>query len=127
MKILIDGIEPQFKIYKMSENIENKFYIGKTKQPLKERMNGHRHGGHDCVSADNHFSDVGWNNVTVEIIDFANDDLDLALKEQENIIKFTKENGDKILNKYFTKNISKSKHIKDPVYGPNLPVFIRCW
>ena len=42
MKILDFGIEPQFKVYKISENIENKFYIGKTKQSLKDRMKSHR-------------------------------------------------------------------------------------
>ena len=72
MKIIITGIEPQFKIYKMSENIENKFYIGKTKQPLKDRMNSHINGSHDCIRADKHFADVGWRNITVEIIDTAN-------------------------------------------------------
>ena len=40
---MINGIEPQFKVYKMTETVENKFYIGKTKQPLRDRMNGHKH------------------------------------------------------------------------------------
>ena len=87
MKIIINGIEPQYKIYKMTENVENKFYIGKTRNPLNERMNGHRHGDHGETSADTHFSNVGWNNVTVEIIDAANDEEELSIKEQEHILK----------------------------------------
>ena len=58
MKIIIVGVEPQFKVYKMSESIENKFYIGMTKTPLKDRMNGHRHGNHGLKSADTHFSNL---------------------------------------------------------------------
>ena len=100
MKILIDGIEPQFKVYKMIESVENKFYIGKTRNPLKERMNGHRHGNHGEKSADRHFSDVGWNNVTVEIIDTANDDEELKVKETEQIIK---NRSPLMLNKYLNR------------------------
>ena len=99
MKIIIDGIEPQFKIYKMSESIDNKFYIGKTKQSLKDRMNGHRHGGHACIQADNHFADVGWRNVIVEIVDTANDEEELDIKEIEHITKHFKENKHNMLNK----------------------------
>ena len=87
MKIIIDGLEPQFKVYKMSESIENKFYIGMTKTPLKERMNGHRYGNHGLKSACTHFSNVGWNNVTVEIIDTANSEEELRSKEEKQIIK----------------------------------------
>ena len=97
MKINIDGIEPQFKVYKMTESVENKFYIGKTKNPLKDRMSGHRHGDHGEKSADRHFSDVGWNNVTVEIIDTANDDEELKVKEAEQIFK---NRSPLMLNKY---------------------------
>ena len=46
MKIVINGTEPQFKVYKMTESIENKFYSGKTKNPLRDRMTAHRHGDH---------------------------------------------------------------------------------
>ena len=77
MKIISNGIEPQFKIYKMSENIEGKVYIGKTKRPLQERINGHRSSKQ---YADKHFSNVGWNNVLVEIIDTANNDEELSKK-----------------------------------------------
>ena len=35
MNIIIKGTKPQFKIYKMIETVENKFYIGKTKKPSK--------------------------------------------------------------------------------------------
>ena len=78
MFIKIEGVEPQFKVYKMSESVEGKVYIGKTKRPLQERMNCHRSSRQ---YADKHFSNVGWNNVTVEIIDTANNDVELSKKE----------------------------------------------
>ena len=112
MKINIIGIEPQFKIYKMTECIENKFYIGKTKQPLKDRMNGHRHG-HECIKADNHFADVGWRNVTVDIIEVANSEQELKLKEEEQIKKHASE---LMLNKYLRNKTAKQNTKK--MYRP---------
>ena len=29
MNIIINGVEPQFKVYKMTESVESKFYVGK--------------------------------------------------------------------------------------------------
>ena len=95
MIILIDGIEPQFKIYKMTECIENKFYIGKSKTPLKERMNHHMRNSLDC---DKHFSNIGWNNVTVEIIEACYDENDMNKKEKFHIQKYFNSDFDKILN-----------------------------
>ncbi len=102
MRIIIEGIEPQFKVYKMTETVENKFYIGKTKNPLKERMNGHRHGNHGEKSADTHFSNVGWNNVTVEIVDIANSEEELKAKEEEQITKYK---SPLMLNKHYNSKV----------------------
>jgi len=113
MKIIINGIEPHFKIYKMSECIKNKFYIGKTKQSLKDRMNGHRHGGHSCVSADNHFADIGWRNVTVEIIDQANNDDELILREEEQI----KNNASDLM---LNKNLNSNEKMRKPIKNKNV-------
>ena len=97
MKILDFGIEPQFKVYKISENIENKFYIGKTKQSLKDRMKSHRRcDNDDSTSADTHFSNIGWNNVECKIIDVCKDEIDLIQKEYDYIRKFS---CDLMLNK----------------------------
>ena len=96
MLIKIEGIEPQFKVYKMSENVEGKIYIGKTKCPLKERMKGHRYGKMPC---DKHFSNVGWNNVTVEIIDTANSDAELLVRENKKISEYYGNNKVNLLNK----------------------------
>ena len=109
MHIVINGIEPQFKIYKMSENVDGKFYIGKTKQPLKDRMYGHRHS-HGCIPADEHFADVGWRNVTVEIIDTANDEGEMDKKETEHILKNANEN---MLNKHCNINKTINKNAKN--------------
>ena len=96
MKIIRNGTEPQFKVYKMSENIENKFYIGKTFLRLYMRMNQHTH---QHTNADNHFANIGWDNVTVEIIDTANNKDELLRKERENIIKHYLLDKNHILNK----------------------------
>ena len=96
MKYIIEGIEPQFKVYKTSETIKGMFYIGKTKRSLKERMNNHK----SCQSySSKYFADVGWDNVIVEIIDVANDEKELSIKEVYHIIKNLKENKDNILNR----------------------------
>ena len=95
MNIIINGIEPQFKVYKISEKIENKFYIGKTKQPLKERIKQHKSAR---TIANKHFSNIGWDITTVEIIDYANDDWMLCVKEAEQIQKGYRENKNNILN-----------------------------
>ena len=119
MQILDFGLEPQFKIYKMSENIENKFYIGKTKQSLKDRMKAHRKGDNDdCTSADTHFSNVGWSNVTVEIIDVCNDEVTLIQKEYDYIKKYS---CDLMLNKQH-----KNKDVHDPIQFET-PVLIGQW
>ena len=109
MFIKIEGIEPQFKVYKMSENIKGKIYIGKTKLPLKDRMKGHRYSQ---LYADKHFSDVGWNNVTVEIIDTANSDEELSRKENLKISEYYKDNPNIILNKNSLPWFEEIKKIK---------------
>ena len=120
MKINIQGIEPQFKVYRMTEFVENKFYIGKTKKPLKDRMNGHRHGDHGEKSADTHFSNVGWNNVIVEIIDTANSEEELKMKEEEQI---TKHLSPLMLNKQFNSNKGNNKRTNTET----IERFIRYW
>ena len=124
MKLLIDGIEPQFKVYKISETIENKFYIGKTKLSLKDRINVHRYSRQHC---DVYFSDVGWNNVVVEIIDSANNEEELSIKEQEHIIKHKTKCKDLLLNKHYRDNTSVICNYNKIIYGPFLPSYIRFW
>ena len=101
MKINIIGIEPQFKVYKMSENIDNMYYIGKTKAPLIKRMNYHRHTkGETQLYCDIHFADVGFRNVTVDIIDVANNDEELDTKEKEHIKTHYETDKLHMLNRY---------------------------
>ena len=124
MKIVINGTEPQFKVYKMTESIENKFYIGKTKNPLQDRMKGHRHGDHGDKSADTHFANVGWNNVTVDIIDTANSEEELRKKGEEQIIK---NRSDKMLNKHFNNNKSNSNQNNQPKNIETVEKCVRFW
>ena len=96
MNIIIDGIEPQFKVYQMTESIENKTYIGSTSYPLKCRMSGHRNS-HNKV--DMYFADVGWNNVIVQIIDTANKKDEMRKKENEHINNIRNASPTSLLNK----------------------------
>ena len=80
IEIIIVGIEPQFKIYRMHENIKNKYYISKTLIPIHYRMSQHQIS--PIQHSDKHFSNVGWNNVTVDIIDTSNNNEELTEKEK---------------------------------------------
>ena len=94
MKIIIDGIEPQFKVYKMTDDINKKIYIGSTSYPIKHRMGGHKYS-HNFV--DSYFSNIGWNNITVEIIDSGDDIESMKKKENEHIEKL--KGSEQLLNK----------------------------
>ena len=64
---------------------------------LYMRINSHRHGK---THADRHFASVGWDNVTMEIIDHAINSDELTIKESELIQKALREHKYKVLNKY---------------------------
>ena len=117
MFIKIEGVEPQFKVYKMSESVEGKVYIGKTKRPLQERMNCHRSSRQ---YADKHFSNVGWNNVTVEIIDTANNDVELSKKEYIKITDCYTDKKHLLLNRNnfydYSKYARKVATTEEPTY-----------
>ena len=117
MFIKIEGVEPQFKVYKMSESVEGKVYIGKTKRPLQERMNCHRSSRQ---YADKHFSNVGWNNVTVEIIDTANNDEELSKKEYVKINDCYTDKKHLLLNRNnfcdYSQNTKKLTTTEEPKY-----------
>ena len=82
-------------------------------------MNNHRSSQQ---YADKHFSNVGWNNVTVEIIDTANSDEELSKKEHMKITEFFSYNRDLLLNKNNYYDISQNyknarlEPITEPVY-----------
>ena len=96
MKIIVEGIEPQFKIYKMEENVNNKVYIGSTSYPIKHRMSQHKQATN---KVDSYFSDIGWDNVSVSIVDTANDKVEMKKKENEHIQLYKSMDQDKLLNK----------------------------
>ena len=78
MKIIFAGFETQYKIYKITESINWKYYIGKTRKNIHERMEGHKKGD---LQSDLYFREIGYANITIEIIDSANDLEELAKKE----------------------------------------------
>ena len=68
----------------MSESVENKYYYGRTRQPIELRMKQHRDSKLCC---DVHFGNVGWNNVTVEVIEACKNEEEMNLLEQKHINK----------------------------------------
>ena len=96
MKIITNGIKQRSIIYKLYDIINEKVYIGKTTIPIYMRINSHRHGK---LNADVYFSEIGWDNVIFEIIDYSDDKAILAQKEEEQIVKYHLIDRDKLLNK----------------------------
>ena len=126
MKIIINDIEPQFKVYKITESINNKIYIGSTFQPLKHRMSLHKCCHNDLSK---YFSDIGWNNTTVEIIDTANDKTEMKRKEDECIKECRINNSKLLLNqrrayvgsrREYANNYYKTKYNQDNEYRKNI-------
>ena len=79
MPDIINGI-----IYKLTNNINGKVYIGLTTRPFNIRMNQHKY---DAVHNGNYpihkaINKYGWDNFTKEIIDNASSLEELKLKEQ---------------------------------------------
>ena len=94
MKIITNGIKERCIIYKLYDN--EKVYVGKTTIPIYMRINSHRHGK---LSADKYFSEIGWDNVTFEIIDWSYDNQTLLLKEDAQIRRHYMMYKENILNK----------------------------
>lgn len=67
-------------IYKITNNINGKSYVGQTKRTLQERWNGHCRK-EDCVALHNAIEKYGKENFTVEEIDRAESEEELNLKE----------------------------------------------
>lgn len=120
MKIVINEVEPRHKVYKITETIENKFYIGKTSKPLHTRLSFHRYS-QSRLLADAHFRNIGWEFVVVEIIDSAENEKELFQKEIENIVKYYQHDKQHILNKYYANDWSVKSFCKQE------PTFIRVW
>ena len=120
MKIIFAGFETQYKIYKITENINWKYYIGKTRKNIHERMEGHKKGDLD---ADLYFREIGYNNIVVEIIDSANNLEELSKKE----IDWIKQHigDDKMLNVQY--NTPKMDDVEiDTSESKNMTV-VRIW
>ena len=117
VKYNFDGMsEPIYKVYMMSENIHNYYYIGQTKTPLKERIRKHCNGSsnktshHYIPAVHNHFNKIGWKHVSVQIICSACDEDELNMKESECITNC--ESDPLMLNN----NMPRYQNIKYPSY-----------
>ena len=96
----------RYIIYKISEPIENKYYIGKSTIPIYLRMQIHKSG--NKLKADKHFKKIGWHHCKVDIIETCDDD-NILEKERQIISRAYQEDKDNILNIY---NIKRFKEIK---------------
>ena len=95
----------RYIIYKISEPIEHKYYIGKCTIPIYLRMQIHKNGK---LKADEHFKKIGWHHCKVDIIETCDDD-NILEKERQIISRAYQEDKDNILNIY---NIKRFKEIK---------------
>ena len=68
-------------IYKMTNNINGKIYVGQTTQTLKERMRKHKTT--TKVLVDKEIAKYGYDNFTVEVIDHASTKEELDEKERK--------------------------------------------
>ena len=97
MRIIKNGINERYIVYKLYDDV--KIYIGKTTLPIYMRINSHRHGK---LRADKYFSEIGWDNVTFEIIDWSYDKKSLLMKEDNIIGQYYMMHKEKLLNKNST-------------------------
>ena len=95
MRIIKNGINERYIVYKLYDDVNEKIYIGKTTIPIYMRINSHRHG---TLQADKYFSQIGWDKVTFEIIDFSLDKENLLKKESNYILKYYTMYKEKLLN-----------------------------
>ena len=87
------------KIYKIVNDVNDKFYVGSTVQPLHKRMGDHRRNHKDCMS-----KNIGVDLKECSIILIQNypckDKPELLRKEREYFDKYKKECKEVFLNKY---------------------------
>lgn len=98
-------------VYRISNNVNNKIYIGCTKQTLKERIKNHKNHSKTICKHEIHkaINEIGFDNFNFEILYEGQDG-----KEKENyfIDKFISE-GFELYNKNTKSNISKVFYSKD--------------
>jgi group I intron endonuclease len=75
-------------IYKITNNINGKLYIGQTTRPLKERWQEHCKMSGDCPALSNAMKKYGIDSFTIEIIDNAVNIEELNQKEEKYIKGF---------------------------------------
>ena len=73
-------------IYKLTNKVNGKIYIGKTERTLKERMDEHIR--HSYIVVDKAIKKYGIDSFLVEVVDFASSTEELNQKEQEWIKKY---------------------------------------
>jgi len=80
-----------YKVYKLFNDNDDKYYIGSTRQQLSRRIANHRIDGRKLrynSNMLNHFNEIGWDNVKIILVERISDDStkeDLVKKENEYI------------------------------------------
>lgn len=64
-------------VYKLTNTINGKSYIGQTSRNLSQRLTQHRSKGSKCLALHNAINQYGWGNFSVEILATANTKSDL--------------------------------------------------
>lgn len=76
-----------YKIYKYTNNISKKIYIGQTSRSLKERSGSNGRNYRECPDFYNAIQEFGWDNFSVEILEDNIENLDDANSLEEKWIQ----------------------------------------
>ena len=89
-----------YNIYKITNNINQKVYIGQTIKPIEKRFKEHCKQSSCCIFLKNAINKYGKNNFKIELIDTTDNDINSDLLEQKYIELYNS------TNKEFGYNIS---------------------
>ena len=85
------------KIYKYTNKVNGKVYIGRTCRTLKERSGLNGRGYRTCVAFWNAIQKYGWENFEGEILESSLRNVEAGEKEMFYIAKFDSTNKDKAI------------------------------
>ena len=108
----MNSINKPYLIYKITNNINGKVYIGETCNSLHRRFYEHKHKSSNCVKLKKAFKKYGCNNFSIEEIDYAKNIEEAYKKESYWIKKYNSiKNGYNILSGKYCTAISSPKKV----------------
>lgn len=106
------------KIYKLTSSVDNYFYIGSTTRSLDIRFQEHKKQSKiACIKAYDHFNSIGWENITIQLIQSITCVTKSELIQKEAELIFAERENTFCLNK---KLPCLTKQIKSDRYMENL-------